>query len=262
MRQLYEPFVRQGNPIIFMDEKSSELTKYAANSFLAAKISFMNEIALLCERVGADVDMVRKGIGTDFRIGKHFLYPGLGYGGSCFPKDVQALSKSSKDAAYEFKILNAVMEVNKRQKDFFIEKIKNYYGNDIKGRRFALWGLAFKPNTDDIREAPALDVIDFLVSGGAVVTAYDPEAMPNVKAHYHNKNGSIGFSDSQYIALDGADALVICTEWNEFRTPDFEQMIKGLKAKVIFDGRNLYDTTSMSLLGFHYESIGRRKVVP
>ncbi len=262
MRQLYEPFVRQGNPIIFMDEKSSELTKYAANSFLAAKISFMNEIALLCERVGADVDMVRKGIGTDFRIGKHFLYPGLGYGGSCFPKDVQALSKSSKDAAYEFKILNAVMEVNKRQKDFFIEKIKNYYGNDIKGRRFALWGLAFKPNTDDIREAPALDVIDFLVSGGAVVTAYDPEAMPNVQAHYHNKNGSIGFSDSQYIALDGADALIICTEWNEFRTPDFEQMIKQLKAKVIFDGRNLYDTTSMSLLGFHYESIGRRKVVP
>lgn len=258
MQQLYEPYVRQGNPIIFMDEKSAELTKYAANSFLATKISFMNEIALLCEKLGANVDMVRKGVGTDFRIGKHFLYPGLGYGGSCFPKDVQALAKSSTEVEYDFKILNAVMEVNKLQKGFFISKISRYYHNDIAGKTFALWGLAFKPNTDDIREAPALEVIDYLLANGARVQAFDPEAMENVKGIYGD---NILFAGSQYAALEGAVSLIICTEWNEFRTPDFEKIASSLKEKVIFDGRNLYDTALMRSLGFYYESIGREKVV-
>lgn len=258
MQQLYEPYVRQGNPIIFMDEKSAELTKYAANSFLATKISFMNEIALLCEKLGANVDMVRKGVGTDFRIGKHFLYPGLGYGGSCFPKDVQALAKSSTEVEYDFKILNAVMEVNKLQKGFFISKISRYYHNDIAGKTFALWGLAFKPNTDDIREAPALEVIDYLLANGAKVQAFDPEAMENVKGIYGD---NILFAGSQYAALEGAASLIICTEWNEFRTPDFEKIASSLKEKVIFDGRNLYDTALMRSLGFYYESIGREKVV-
>ena len=258
MQQLYEPYVRQGNPIIFMDEKSAELTKYAANSFLATKISFMNEIALLCEKLGANVDMVRKGVGTDFRIGKHFLYPGLGYGGSCFPKDVQALAKSSTEVEYDFKILNAVMEVNKLQKGFFISKISRYYHNDIAGKTFALWGLAFKPNTDDIREAPALEVIDYLLANGARVQAFDPEAMENVKGIYGD---NILFAGSQYAALEGAASLIICTEWNEFRTPDFEKIASSLKEKVIFDGRNLYDTALMRSLGFYYESIGREKVV-
>ncbi len=257
MLQLYEPYVRQGNPIIFMDEKSAELTKYAANSFLAAKISFMNEIAVLCEKLGADVDMVRRGIGTDFRIGKHFLFPGLGYGGSCFPKDVQALAKSSVEADYDFKILNAVMQVNALQKEFFISKIKTYYKNDLKGKRFALWGLAFKPNTDDIREAPALQVIDYLLNNGAAVSAFDPEAMTNVRKEYNDK---ISFAQNQYAALSNADALIICTEWNEFRTPEFEKIAAGLKEKVIFDGRNLYDIPTMESLGFYYESIGRNKV--
>lgn len=259
MQRLYEPFVRQGNPIIFMDERSAELTKYAANSFLAAKISFMNEIAVLCEKLDANVDMVRRGIGTDFRIGRHFLYPGLGYGGSCFPKDVQALSKSAVDVSYDFKILNAVMEVNKLQKQFFISKINSYYNGNLKGKKFAIWGLAFKPNTDDIREAPALEVIDFLLESGATVTAFDPEAMANVKKDYGTK---IGFSENQYSALAGADALIICTEWNEFRTPEFEKISSGLNEKIIFDGRNLYDTDTMQSLGFYYESMGRKKVEP
>lgn len=254
MQQLYEPYVRQGNPIIFMDEKSAELTKYAANSFLAAKISFMNEIAVLCEKLGADVDMVRRGIGTDFRIGKHFLYPGLGYGGSCFPKDVQALAKSAADAAYDFKILNAVMQVNAGQKSFFFEKISRYYGDKLQGKKFAVWGLAFKPNTDDIREAPALEIITRLTGMGATVTAFDPEAMPNVKKEF---KGELTYADNQYEALKGADALVICTEWNEFRTPDFNRIAGQLAEKVIFDGRNLYDTTQMKAHGFYYESIGR-----
>lgn len=254
MQQLYEPYVRQGNPILFMDEKSAELTKYTANSFLAAKISFMNEIAVLCEKLGADVDMVRRGIGTDFRIGKHFLYPGLGYGGSCFPKDVQALAKSAADASYDFRILNAVMEVNAGQKSFFFDKIGRYYHNELNGKKFAVWGLAFKPNTDDIREAPALEIISKLTAMGASVVAYDPEAMPNVKKEY---KGELSFAENQYAALDGADALVICTEWNEFRTPDFDKIIKRLKAKVIFDGRNLYDPATMKSLGFYYDSVGR-----
>lgn len=259
MQRLYEPFVRQGNPIIFMDERSAELTKYAANSFLAAKISFMNEIAVLCEKLGANVDMVRRGIGTDFRIGKHFLFPGLGYGGSCFPKDVQALSKSAIDVNYDFKILNAVMEVNRLQKQFFISKISTYYKDNLKGKHFAIWGLAFKPNTDDIREAPALEVIDYLLKEGASVTAFDPEAMENVKKEYKDK---INFSENQYDALSKADALIICTEWNEFRTPEFEKMIVNLSSKVIFDGRNLYDAESITAHGFYYESIGRESIMP
>lgn len=259
MNDLYVPFVRQGNPIIYMDEKSAELTKYAANSFLAMKITFMNEIAHLCERLGADVDMVRKGIGSDERIGRRFLFPGIGYGGSCFPKDVQALAKSSKDASYEFKILNAVMQVNEIQKMHLIPKIKSYFNNDLKGKKIAVWGLAFKPNTDDIREAPALSMIDELLSEDAVITAYDPEAMNNVKAITGKK---IAFAERQYDALVDADALVIATEWSEFRTPDFENMISLLKNKVIFDGRNLFDLGKMKELGFHYESVGRKAIKP
>jgi UDPglucose 6-dehydrogenase len=254
MAELYAPYVRQGNPVIFMDEKSAELTKYAANSFLATKISFMNEIAQLCERLGADVDMVRRGIGSDDRIGKRFLFPGIGYGGSCFPKDVQALIKSSEEVGYDFQILKAVEDVNEAQKLHLIPKISAYFNNDIKGKHFALWGLAFKPNTDDIREAPALYVIDALVAAGATVTAYDPEAMPNVKAVVGDK---IGFVESQYRCLDNADALIIATEWSEFRTPDFDIISEKLKNKVVFDGRNLFDKHQMKQLGYHYESIGR-----
>ncbi|WP_462250517.1 UDP-glucose dehydrogenase family protein [Ferruginibacter sp.] len=256
---LYAPFVRQGNPIIFMDEKSAELTKYAANSFLATKITFMNEIAQLCERLGADVDMVRKGIGSDERIGKRFLFPGIGYGGSCFPKDVQALVQSANEIDYDFKILNAVMDVNEKQKLHLLPKIKAYFNNDLKGKKIALWGLAFKPNTDDIREAPALYIIEELLKEGAEVNAYDPEAMGNVKAILGN---TITFSERQYEALADADVLVIATEWSEFRTPDFEKIISFLKNKVIFDGRNLFDLKFMEEMGFHYVSVGRRTVLP
>jgi UDPglucose 6-dehydrogenase len=259
MNDLYLPFVRQGNPIIYMDERSAELTKYAANSFLAMKITFMNEIAHLCERMGADVDMVRKGIGSDERIGRRFLFPGIGYGGSCFPKDVQALVMSSAEVDYDFKILDAVMEINEKQKMHLIPKIKAWFKNDIKGKKIAIWGLAFKPNTDDIREAPSLVIIDALLAAGAIVTAYDPEAMNNVKELVGNR---IKFSDHQYDALTDADALVIATEWSEFRTPDFTKMITLLKNKVIFDGRNLFDLAKMEELGFHYESVGRRTVKP
>jgi UDPglucose 6-dehydrogenase len=254
MSDLYGPFVRQGNPVIFMDEKSAELTKYAANSFLATKISFMNEIAQLCEKVGADVDMVRRGIGSDDRIGKRFLFPGIGYGGSCFPKDVQALIMSSEEVNYDFKILKAVEEVNEAQKLHLIPKIEKYFNGDLKGKHFALWGLAFKPNTDDIREAPALYLIDALTAAGATVTAYDPEAMPNVKNTIGDK---IKYADSQYGALKNADALVIATEWSEFRTPDFEVIDSLLKGKVIFDGRNLFEVKYITDMGYHYESIGR-----
>ena len=254
MSDLYGPFVRQGNPVIFMDEKSAELTKYAANSFLATKISFMNEIAQLCEKVGADVDMVRRGIGSDDRIGKRFLFPGIGYGGSCFPKDVQALIMSSEEVNYDFKILKAVEVVNEAQKLHLIPKIEKYFNGDLKGKHFALWGLAFKPNTDDIREAPALYLIDALTAAGATVTAYDPEAMANVKNTIGDK---VKYAESQYEALEGADALVIATEWSEFRTPDFEMIETRLKNKVIFDGRNLFDVKFITGLGYHYESIGR-----
>lgn len=257
MSDLYAPFVRQGNPVIFMDERSAELTKYAANSFLATKISFMNEIAQLCERMGADVDMVRRGIGSDERIGKRFLFPGIGYGGSCFPKDVQALVMSSEEVHYDFKILKAVEEVNDLQKLHLVPRIKAFFNNDLKGKRFALWGLAFKPNTDDIREAPALYLVNALAAEGASIVAFDPEAMPNVKRAIGDK---IEYAENQYAALEGADALLIATEWSEFRTPDFERINTSLKNKVIFDGRNLFDVNHISALGYHYESIGRPTV--
>lgn len=254
LTELYGPYVRQGNPIIFMDERSAELTKYAANAFLATKISFMNEIAQMCERLGADVDMVRKGMGSDERIGKRFLFPGIGYGGSCFPKDVKALVYSAKEVSYDFQILNAVMDVNENQKTHIISKIKRYYNNDLAGKRFAVWGLAFKPNTDDIREAPALEIIAGLLESGASVCAFDPEAVNNVKAVLGDK---IGYGETQYECIDGADALVIATEWNEFRTPDFDKILSLLKDPVIFDGRNVFDVQTMEKKGFHYESIGR-----
>jgi UDPglucose 6-dehydrogenase len=255
MAELYAPYVRQGNPIIFMDERSSELTKYAANSFLATKISFMNEIANLCELVGADVDMVRRGIGADNRIGNRFLFSGIGYGGSCFPKDVQALAKSAQENQYDFKILNSVMEVNEMQKKLLVQKLKKYYNNDIKGKKFAMWGLAFKPETDDIREAPALYIIDELLKEGATISVFDPEGMNNVKALIGNK---ITYGTTPYEILDGADALLIVTEWSLFRTPDFDQLSSLLKNKVIFDGRNLYDLQKMVDLGYYYNSIGRK----
>ena len=257
LSDLYAPFVRQGNPVIFMDEKSAELTKYAANSFLAMKITFMNEIAQLCELLGADVDMVRRGIGSDDRIGKRFLFPGIGYGGSCFPKDVQALVKSSADADYTFKILEAVMEVNEKQKLHLIPKLKAYFNNELRGKKIALWGLAFKPNTDDIREAPALYLIDALLAAGATVAAFDPEAMRNVKQVVGEK---ITYVESQYEALQDADALLIATEWSEFRTPNFDKISSLLKNKAIFDGRNLFDLHQMKDLGYHYVSIGRKTV--
>ena len=230
LSDLYGPFVRQGNPIIFMDEKSAELTKYAANSFLATKITFMNEIAQLCELLGADVDMVRKGMGSDERIGRRFLFPGIGYGGSCFPKDVQALAKSSTEVNYNFKILDAVMEVNEKQKLHLVPKIKAWFKNDLAGKKVAIWGLAFKPNTDDIREAPALYIIDALIEAGATVSTFDPEAMKNVKDLIGDK---ITYAESQYEALNGADCLVIATEWSEFRTPDFTKIGSLLKNKLI-----------------------------
>jgi len=256
MLRLYEPFVRQGNPIIFMDERSAELTKYAANSFLATKISFMNEIANLCEKVGADVDDVRKGIGTDTRIGKRFLFPGVGYGGSCFPKDVQALFKTSEQNKYDFKILRSVMEVNKTQKLRIAEDIITYFDNGVD-KTIALWGLAFKPNTDDIREAPALYTINKLLEAGYKIKAYDPEAMENIKEIYGDK---IKLVNDPYEAIENADALAIMTEWNVFRTPNFNKMLELLKNKLIFDGRNLYTLDQMKNMGFEYYSIGRSPV--
>jgi UDPglucose 6-dehydrogenase len=257
MKQLYEPFVRQGNPIYFMDERSAELTKYAANSYLAARISFMNEIANLCEKTGANVDMVRIGMGSDSRIGKRFLFPGIGYGGSCFPKDVQALAKTASEHSYDFKILKSVMKVNTIQKSVLTKKIKKHYKNTLEGKTIAVWGLAFKPNTDDIREAPALVIIDELLALGAKVKAFDPEAMHHVKAIYGNR---ITLCEKMYDTLEGADCLAIMTEWGEFRTPDFERMGKSLRDNLIFDGRNVYDIDNMKENGFNYVSIGRPKV--
>lgn len=254
MEELYAPYVRSGNPIIFMDERSSELTKYAANSFLATKITFMNEVANLCELLGADVDNVRKGIGSDARIGKRFLFPGVGYGGSCFPKDVQALVKSADEVNYDFSILKSVMSVNEKQKTVIVDKLLKYYKGDLEGKKFGMWGLAFKPETDDIREAPSLYIIESLLAAGASVVAYDPEAMDNVK---RLKGDSIGYAADPYDALEAVDALIIVTEWPSFRTPDFERMEQNMKAKVIFDGRNLYDLHRMVDYGFYYNSIGR-----
>jgi len=255
MTRLYKPFVRQGNPLIVMDERSAELTKYAANAFLATKITFMNEIANFCEKVGADVDKVRRGIGTDPRIGPLFLFPGIGYGGSCFPKDVQALHRSGKEADYEFEILTSVMEVNEAQKTVLFDPILKRFNGDLSGVRIALWGLAFKPETDDIREAPALYMIEKLLDAGASVCAFDPEAMDNVKGRL---GGRIDFADDPYTALSGADALLICTEWQVFRTPDFDKMKGALNNPIVFDGRNLYDVADMAKHGWEYTSIGRR----
>lgn len=255
MEKLYKPFVRSGNPIIVMDERSAELTKYAANSFLATKITFMNEIANFCEKVGADVSKVRMGMGSDSRIGKRFLFPGIGYGGSCFPKDVKALSKSGLELGYEFNILKSVIEVNEKQRKVLVSKINHYYNGDVKDKVFAVWGLAFKPETDDIREAPALYIIEELLKLGAKIKVFDPEAMPNVKRIFGNK---IVYALNKNEATENAEALIICTEWSIFRTPDFNKLKQNLKSPVIFDGRNLFDLEELDKEGFYYSSIGRK----
>lgn len=264
MHQLYAPFVRQGNPIYFMDERSAEITKYAANSYLAMRITFMNELANLCERVGADVETVRVGMGSDNRIGKRFLFPGIGYGGSCFPKDVQALVQTSSQHGYPYSLLQSVIRVNDEQKLILADKIIHHFG-DLSGKKIAVWGLSFKPNTDDIREAPALYIIPKLIEAGARVACYDPEGMRNTEAYFRQMHpeleGHIEFSATAYQALDEADALAICTEWSIFRTPDFDDMARRLKSKIIFDGRNLFELNQMQDLGYHYNSIGRKTVL-
>jgi UDPglucose 6-dehydrogenase len=257
LNELYAPYVRSGNPIIFMDVRSAELTKYAANSFLATKISFMNEIALLCEKLGADVDMVRYGIGTDDRIGKRFLFPGIGYGGSCFPKDVKALIKSAEDVNYDFKILKSVTSVNDQQKKILVEKINRHFKGELEGKKFAVWGLSFKPDTDDIREAPALEIIQELLQQKAIVSAYDPEGMKNVQKIWGDQ---IEYAPTPYDALNQADALIIATEWGVFRTPDFDQISNRMKSKLIFDGRNILSLDKMQELGYTYYSIGRKTI--
>ncbi|HCC64734.1 MAG TPA: UDP-glucose 6-dehydrogenase [Flavobacteriales bacterium] len=259
MEELYKPYVRQGNPILFMDERSAELTKYAANSFLATKITFMNEVANFCEKVGADVDMIRMGMGTDNRIGHRFLFSGIGYGGSCFPKDVKALHKSGKEVGLDFQILDSVMSVNDAQKTIFLQPMKAHFGGSLQGIKVAMWGLSFKPETDDIREAPSLYMIDKLISEGAEVVAFDPEAMPNVQGRIGN---SIQYAQQALDALDGADCLLICTEWAVFRNPDFAAMEARMKGKVIFDGRNLYNNAKMARAGWTYRSIGRPSLQP
>ena len=259
MDELYQPYVRQGNPIHFMDERSSEMTKYAANSYLAMRISFMNEMANLCEKTGANVDWVRIGMGGDSRIGKRFLFPGIGYGGSCFPKDVQALGFTAMEMDYDFQLVNTVMQVNERQKLVLGRKVKNYFGSDLSDFTFAIWGLAFKPETDDIRDAPALDLISELVAAGAKLRVFDPEAMANVKQLMGDK---IYYAEDQYDALTGASALIVVTEWSEFRNPDFERVCNTLKHPAVFDGRNVYSLEKMEELGVYYESIGRKIVHP
>lgn len=254
MRQLYEPFVSQDNPIIIMDERSAEMTKYAANAYLAMRISFMNEVANLCEILGANVDLVRQGIGSDTRIGNQFLFPGVGYGGSCFPKDVRALASTAKEHQYDFKLLNSVMQVNNLQKEILATKLITYFNGDLKGKTIAIWGLAFKPNTDDIREAPALTIVARLVNKGATVKVFDPKAMPNFKQAFGD---AIQYCKNEYDALQGADALAIITEWNVFRKADFDKMKALMNTPVIFDGRNIYDVPTVSALGFYYYSIGR-----
>ena len=255
MNRLYKPFVRSGNPIIMMDEKSAELTKYAANSFLATKITFMNEIANYCEKIGANVDKVRMGMGTDTRIGKRFLFPGIGYGGSCFPKDVKALHRSGNEVDFSFRILDAVVDINEQQKTILFPKMKNYFQGDLSGKKIAIWGLAFKPETDDIREAPALYMIEKLKEAGAEITAFDPEAMDNVQRKIGDK---INYVEDMYAATENADALLICTEWSIFRTPDYDLLKKNMNNKVIFDGRNLYEVNEVNKEGFAYYSIGRK----
>lgn len=257
MDELYQPYIRQGNPIYFMDQRSSEMTKYAANSYLAMRISFMNEMANLCERAGANVDWVRIGMGSDSRIGKRFLFPGIGYGGSCFPKDVKALAFTAQEMDYDFQIVNTVMRVNDNQKLILGQKVRNYFGSDLSGLTFALWGLAFKPETDDIRDAPALDLIRELLAGGAKVTVFDPEAMDNVKAIFGDK---LRYAENQYDALTAASALLVVTEWSEFRNPDFDKIANALAHPCIFDGRNVYSLDKMAELAFYYESIGRKTI--
>lgn len=257
MQKLYAPFVRSGNPVIIMDEESAELTKYAANSFLATKITFMNEIANYCELVGANVDMVRKGMGTDSRIGKRFLFPGIGYGGSCFPKDVKALQKSGKDVGYDFQILNSVIKINKHQKVILIPKINAHFNNQLAGKKIAIWGLAFKPETDDIREAPSIDVMHTLIDKGASLSVFDPEAMPNIRKQFGDQ---LHYASTMYETLEDADALVICTEWSIFRSPDFNKVKQLMNSSVIFDGRNLYNINDMEAEGFTYTSIGRKSI--
>jgi UDPglucose 6-dehydrogenase len=254
MKKLYKPFVRSGNPIIIMDEKSAELTKYASNAFLATKITFMNEIANYCEKVGADVDKVRVGMGTDSRIGKRFLFPGIGYGGSCFPKDVKALKKAGADEEYDFKILNSVIEINDKQKTILIPKIESHFKEDLKGKKIAIWGLAFKPETDDIREAPSIYMMNALLERGAQLSVFDPEAIPNIKRKFGD---SLQYASSMYDVLDNVEAIVICTEWSIFRTPNFTKIKELVKSPVIFDGRNLYDIEEVEKEGFTYYSIGR-----
>lgn len=258
MEQLYEPFVRQGNPIIFMDERSAEMTKYAANSYLATRISYMNEIANLCELLGADVDMVRRGVGSDSRIGKRFLFPGIGYGGSCFPKDVKAMAKTATDVGYDMKILNAVMNVNEKQRVSLVNKMEAFYSDRLSGKKIAVWGIAFKPNTDDIREAPSLYIINELLKAGCKISVYDPEAMPNLKKTFREK---IAYENDMYAPLQDADALMILTEWSLFRTPDFEKIGSMMKEKVIFDGRNLYNLDQIEAAGFTYISMGRKTML-
>ncbi len=258
LRKLYKPFLLNGHPILFMDIPSAELTKYAANSMLATKISFMNDIANLCDIVGADVNMVRKGIGSDPRIGNKFIYPGVGYGGSCFPKDVKALIKTAEDKNWSLEILKAVDKVNNRQKEIIIGKIKNFYQNNLKGKTFAIWGLSFKPQTDDMREAPSLVIIDKLLAEGAKIKVYDPVAMEECKRVLGNK---VEYSKDQYEATIDADAIVVVTEWSEFRLPNFTILDKLMKAKVIFDGRNIFEPSEMADLGYIYYSIGRKPVV-
>jgi len=257
MEELYQPFLRQGNPLFFMDERSSEMTKYAANAYLAMRISFMNEMALLCEKAGANVDWVRVGMGSDSRIGKRFLFPGVGYGGSCFPKDVQALARTARDHDFNFNLVETTMQVNDRQKTVLGRKIKEYFGNDLTGKTFGIWGLAFKPETDDIREAPACELIKELKASGATVRAFDPEAMENVRRIFGD---DVYFAEDMYDTISDADALIIVTEWSEFRNPDFKRIEETLRHPSIFDGRNVYSLEKMETLPFYYESIGRKTI--
>ena len=259
LSKLYKPFINVKRPIIFMDERSSELTKYASNTFLATKITFMNEVANLCEKIGADVDLVRIGMGSDARIGNRFLFPGIGYGGSCFPKDVNALVKSSDDVSYDFKILKSVLKVNDKQKKSLVPKVLRYFDENISGKKIAVWGLSFKPNTDDVREAPAIHVINELLLKDAKISAYDPEAMANIKKLYGDK---ITYGKNAYEILQDVDCLLICTEWSEFTSPNFDKMKSLMKNPVIFDGRNIFDLEVMENSGFHYESVGRAIVNP
>jgi UDPglucose 6-dehydrogenase len=254
---LYKPFVESGSKIHFMDEKSSELTKYAANSFLATKITFMNEVANFCELIGADVDRVREAVGSDNRIGHKFLYPGIGFGGSCFPKDIKALLKSCNDAGYQFQILNSVVQINQRQKTILFPKIKNYFKGDLAGKKMAFWGLSFKPDTDDLREAPSLFMIKKLLDEGVEVSVFDPEAMVNTKDIFKDK---VYYGKNQYDVLRNTDALVICTEWEVFKKPDFNKIKSLMNDAVIFDGRNLFDIDEMTEKGFYYSSIGRKLI--